>query len=97
VQCCFDAALPGLGCPSVLDRQREALLGAVGQSVKSRTRLGFVVERVGKLGRHRDVPRFGIEGKLDVDFISRLDPGGMAVLGADAEEILGAANAIVLR
>ena len=97
MQCCFYAALPGLGCPSVLDRQREALLGAVGQGVESRARVGFVVECVGKLGWHHDVPRFGVEGKLDVDSISGLDPGGAAVLGADAEEILAARTAIVLR
>ena len=81
MQCCFDAALPRLGCPSVLDRQREALLGAVGQGVESRTRLGFVIECGGKLGRHRDLPRFGVNGKLYVDLVSGLDPGGVAVLG----------------
>src|SRR5450759_1604092 len=89
-QSLVDVSLAGLGRLAIGDRQHQALLLAVGQTLEHLLRPAILVKRLGEVVGQGELARLLIELEIDVDGIAGCDPRIPPVLVANTDHELAA-------
>src|SRR4051794_21394638 len=93
----LDAPPPRLGGLRAVDVVDVVALQAVRQPREEGGGLGVARQGLGKVRRHIDLARAVGKAQRDTDRVVALEAGGLADRGADADHVLAAITATVLR